>query len=257
MGLLAGVANIDNVSQALGQASRQAAAMSLDAKFVRSHARVGIMRGVGAGAGGGMAGSPSSGASGSLPATAGSSEKVGSLGSGLLDGTEMLAKGVLRGVTGILTKPVEGAMEGGARGFVEGVGRGVLGAATQPVSGVLGLASRTVAGVAASYGQMSDMLSKRGGPQRVRLPRAVAPGGALRPFDARSARGQHLLHTAQRGAYLGAADPFFQRRGRYRVDAYVAHEDLPGSHVAVLSDRRCVYLRHGKAVQVDIRLTLG
>ncbi|KAK7324162.1 hypothetical protein VNO77_27685 [Canavalia gladiata] len=44
-----------------------------------------------------------------------------------------LAKGLFRGVTGILTKPFEGEKSSGVEGFVQGVGKGIIGAAAQPV----------------------------------------------------------------------------------------------------------------------------
>ena len=59
----------------------------------------------------------------------------------LLDGSEVLAKGIYRGVTGVLVKPIEGAQKSGVEGFVAGMGKGLLGVVTQPTSGVLDLVS--------------------------------------------------------------------------------------------------------------------
>jgi vacuolar protein sorting-associated protein 13A/C len=50
------------------------------------------------------------------------------------EGGGAFAKGLFRGVTGILTKPLEGAKTSGVEGFVQGVGRGIIGVAAQPVS---------------------------------------------------------------------------------------------------------------------------
>jgi hypothetical protein len=81
---------------------------------------------------------------------------------------------------------------------------------------------------------------------RVRLPRATPFDGVLRPFESASARGQHLLRTAERGAYLGAADPF-RRRGRYRTDVFLdIVDDVPGGHVAVLTNLRVLFLKRHK-----------
>ena len=55
------------------------------------------------------------------------------------EGGGALAKGLFRGFTGILTKPLKGAKAFGMEGFVQGVGKGIIGAAAQPVSGVLDL----------------------------------------------------------------------------------------------------------------------
>lgn len=46
---------------------------------------------------------------------------------GLSFGLAELGKGVAKGVTGIVTKPIEGAMSDGAVGFVTGIGRGLVG----------------------------------------------------------------------------------------------------------------------------------
>jgi vacuolar protein sorting-associated protein 13A/C len=56
---------------------------------------------------------------------------VEDLGDVIMEGGGGLAKGLLRGVTGILTKPPEEAKNSG---FVQGVGKGITGAAAQPVS---------------------------------------------------------------------------------------------------------------------------
>jgi vacuolar protein sorting-associated protein 13A/C len=56
---------------------------------------------------------------------------VEDLGDVIREGGGALAKGLVRGVTGILTKPPEEAKNSG---FVQGVGKGITGAAAQPVS---------------------------------------------------------------------------------------------------------------------------
>ena len=79
--LLVGVDVLDSFSQALSQASAGVAALSLDKKF--SH---------------------------SMNATLGpDAQKADSIKNGLASGTEMLAKGVFRGFTGVFRKPIEGA----------------------------------------------------------------------------------------------------------------------------------------------------
>ncbi|KRY49725.1 Vacuolar protein sorting-associated protein 13A [Trichinella britovi] len=45
------------------------------------------------------------------------------------------------GVTGVFTKPIEGAREEGALGFAKGLGKGLIGAVTRPISGVVDFAS--------------------------------------------------------------------------------------------------------------------
>ena len=56
-------------------------------------------------------------------------------------------QGVLDGVTGVFTKPVEGAIEDGVEGFFKGVGKGVVGLVTRPASGVIDFARGSLSAV--------------------------------------------------------------------------------------------------------------
>ena len=66
---------------------------------------------------------------------------------GAFEGSKDLARGVFDGITGIVLKPVEGAIEGGVVGFGKGLAKGLIGAAVKPVGGVLAFASKTTAGI--------------------------------------------------------------------------------------------------------------
>jgi vacuolar protein sorting-associated protein 13A/C len=52
------------------------------------------------------------------------------------------------GITGIFTKPVAGAQEGGVGGFFKGVGKGLLGGIASPFTAVLRFGNQVTAGVA-------------------------------------------------------------------------------------------------------------
>ncbi|XP_056694057.1 uncharacterized protein [Spinacia oleracea] len=108
--LLSGVDILGNASSALEHISKGAAAISMDKKFIQSRQR---------------------------------QEKVGDFGDVVREGGGALAKSLFRGVTGMFTKPLEGAKSSGVEGFVQGVGKGLIGVAAQPVSGVLDLLSKT------------------------------------------------------------------------------------------------------------------
>lgn len=45
------------------------------------------------------------------------------------------------GVTGVFTKPIEGAREQGFEGFFKGLGRGAVGLVARPTAGVVDFAS--------------------------------------------------------------------------------------------------------------------
>lgn len=106
------------------------------------------------------------------------------------EGGGALAKGLFRGVTGILTKPLEGAKSSGVEGFVSGFGKGIIGAAAQPVSGVLDLLSKTTEGANAMRMKIAAAITSDEQLLRRRLPRAVGADSLLRPYNEYGAQGQ-------------------------------------------------------------------
>ena len=109
------------------------------------------------------------------------------------DGGGALAKGIFRGVTGILTKPIEGAKSSGVEGFVQGVGKGIIGAAAQPVSGVLDLLSKTTEGANAVKMKISSAIMAEEQLLRRRLPRAIGGDSLIYPYDEYKATGQVIF----------------------------------------------------------------
>ncbi|MED6210795.1 hypothetical protein PIB30_067487 [Stylosanthes scabra] len=112
--LLSSVDILSNASSALGHMSKGVAALSMDKKFIQSRMRQ-------------------------------ESKGVEDFGNVLREGGGALAKGLFRGVTGILIRPLQGAKSSSVEDFVQGVGKGIIGATAQPVSGVLDLLSKTEA----------------------------------------------------------------------------------------------------------------
>ena len=62
-------------------------------------------------------------------------------------GGKNFLKGVTKGISGIVLKPIQGAKDDGALGFFKGVGKGLIGAVARPVSGSLDLVSTTAEGI--------------------------------------------------------------------------------------------------------------
>lgn len=93
-------------------------------------------------------------------------------------------------MTGILTKPLEGAKSSGVEGFVQGVGKGIIGAAAQPVSGVLDLLSKTTEGANAVKMKIASAITSEDQLLRKRLPRVIGGDNLLRPYDEFKATGQ-------------------------------------------------------------------
>lgn len=50
--------------------------------------------------------------------------------------------GVFRGVTGVVTRPVDGMKEGGGKGFALGLIQGTLGLVVRPLAGAVGGVTR-------------------------------------------------------------------------------------------------------------------
>lgn len=118
------------------------------------------------------------------------SKGVEDFGDVIREGGGALAKGLFRGVTGILTKPLEGAKSSGVEGFVQGVGKGIIGVAAQPVSGVLDLLSKTTEGANAMRMKIASAIASDEQLLRRRLPRVISGDNLLRPYDEYKAEGQ-------------------------------------------------------------------
>ena len=68
-------------------------------------------------------------------------------GDGLLMGLKSAGRGFESGLTGVITKPVEGAKKKGIKGLLSGAWQGVSGLVIKPVSGTLDLLSKTTQGI--------------------------------------------------------------------------------------------------------------
>jgi vacuolar protein sorting-associated protein 13A/C len=110
-------------------------------------------------------------------------------------------KGLFRGVTGIVTKPLEGARSSGVEGFVQGVGKGIIGVAAQPMSGVLDLLSKTTEGANAMRMKITAAITSEEQLLRYRLPRAINGDHVLRPYDEYRAEGQVKMCVDLKGVH--------------------------------------------------------
>ncbi|KAK8661863.1 hypothetical protein V6N13_091452 [Hibiscus sabdariffa] len=215
--LLSGLDILGNASSALGHMSKGVAALSMDKKFIQSRQRQ-------------------------------ESKGVDDLGGVIREGGGALAKGLFRGVTGILTKPIEGAKSSGVEGFVQGVGKGIIGAAAQPVSGVLDLLSKTTEGANAMRMKIASAIASDDQILRRRLPRVVGGDNLLRPYDEYKARGQVILQLAQSTSFLGQVD-LFKVRGKFALsDAYEDHFMLPKGKITIVTHRRVIYLQQSSNI---------
>ncbi|XP_017974971.1 PREDICTED: uncharacterized protein LOC18603726 [Theobroma cacao] len=210
--LLSGLDILGNASSALGHMSKGVAALSMDKKFIQSRQRQ-------------------------------ENKGVEDLGDVIREGGGALAKGLFRGVTGILTKPLEGAKTSGVEGFVQGVGKGIIGAAAQPVSGVLDLLSKTTEGANAMRMKIASAIASDEQLLRRRLPRVISGDNLLRPYDEYKAQGQVILQLAESGSFFGQVD-LFKVRGKFALsDAYEDHFLLPKGKTIMVTHRRIILLQ--------------
>ncbi|ESR32528.1 hypothetical protein CICLE_v10004114mg [Citrus x clementina] len=210
--LLSGVDILGNASSALGHMSKGVAALSMDKKFIQSRQKQ-------------------------------ESKGVEDFGDVIREGGGALAKGLFRGVTGILTKPLEGAKSSGVEGFVQGVGKGIIGVAAQPVSGVLDLLSKTTEGANAMRMKIASAIASDEQLLRRRLPRVISGDNLLRPYDEYKAEGQVILQLAESGSFFGQVD-LFKIRGKFALsDAYEDHFILPEGKILMITHRRVILLQ--------------
>ncbi|CAM9405577.1 unnamed protein product [Bubo scandiacus] len=145
-------------------------------------------------------------------------------GDSLAKGGKGLLRGVVGGVTGIITKPVEGAKKEGAAGFFKGIGKGLVGAVARPTGGIVDMASSTFQGiqrVAESTEEVSNL----------RPPRFIHEDGIIRPYDRVEAEGYDLfekLHIR-----------------RLEKESYRYHCALPRGRRAnlIVTNRRVIYVK--------------
>lgn len=116
---------------------------------------------------------------------------------GFATGANSFLTSVASGFEGLALRPLEGAEQGGAGGFLRGMGKGLVGAITKPAVGVFDLASNFTEGV-----RNTTQVFDQNAIDRVRLPRYVAADGIVRPYNERDALGQMWLKNADHGTLL-------------------------------------------------------
>ncbi|XP_015087740.1 uncharacterized protein LOC107031055 isoform X1 [Solanum pennellii] len=210
--LLSGLDILGNASSALGHMSKGVAALSMDKKFIQSRQKQ-------------------------------ESKGVEDFGDVIREGGGAFAKGLFRGVTGILTKPLEGAKASGVEGFVQGVGKGLIGAAAQPVSGVLDLLSKTTEGANAMRMKIASAIASEDQLLRRRLPRVISGDNLVRPYDEYKSQGQAILQLAESGSFFGQVDLFRVRAKFALTDAYENHFLLPKGRIILVTHRRVILLQ--------------
>ncbi|XP_060030384.1 intermembrane lipid transfer protein VPS13C [Erinaceus europaeus] len=109
-------------------------------------------------------------------------------GDSLARGGKGFLLGVVGGVTGIITKPMEGAKKDGAAGFFKGIGKGLVGAVARPTGGIIDMASSTFQGIQRVAESTEEVSS-------LRPPRLIQEDGIIRPYDRQESEGCALFEN--------------------------------------------------------------
>ncbi|CAO2634463.1 Intermembrane lipid transfer protein VPS13C [Lemmus lemmus] len=144
-------------------------------------------------------------------------------GDSLARGGKGFLRGVVGGVTGIITKPVEGAKKEGAAGFFKGIGKGLVGAVARPTGGIIDMASSTFQGIQRAAESIEEVSS-------LRPPRLIHEDGIIRPYDRQESEGSDLLENHIK---------------KLEGETYQFHCAVPGHKRAVLmiTNRRVLFIK--------------
>eukprot|EP01094_Clydonella_sp_ATCC50884_P020473 TRINITY_DN4260_c0_g2_i1.p1 TRINITY_DN4260_c0_g2~~TRINITY_DN4260_c0_g2_i1.p1 ORF type:complete len:3475 (-),score=1195.12 TRINITY_DN4260_c0_g2_i1:66-10490(-) len=124
------------------------------------------------------------------------------LGQGIAHGARDFGMGFVKGITGVVSQPIRGAMEDGGMGFVSGMRKGVTGLVLKPVVGVVDTVTDITAGIKNTTTLFDENLR-----MPARKPRHFAEDGVLYRYDEDKAVGQLILRTLDEEAY---ANHFFE-----------------------------------------------
>ncbi|KAK3562082.1 hypothetical protein QTP86_027175 [Hemibagrus guttatus] len=111
-------------------------------------------------------------------------------GASLAKGGMGLLKGVVGGVTGIVTKPVEGVKKEGAAGFFKGIGKGLVGVVTRPTGGIVDMASSAFQGIQRAAESTEEVT-------KLRPVRLIKEDGIIRPYDQHESEGYDLFQRSE------------------------------------------------------------
>eukprot|EP00188_Purpureofilum_apyrenoidigerum_P001093 Plantae.Rhodophyta-Purpureofilum_apyrenoidigerum.ctg15615.p1 GENE.Plantae.Rhodophyta-Purpureofilum_apyrenoidigerum.ctg15615~~Plantae.Rhodophyta-Purpureofilum_apyrenoidigerum.ctg15615.p1 ORF type:complete len:743 (-),score=130.95 Plantae.Rhodophyta-Purpureofilum_apyrenoidigerum.ctg15615:288-2516(-) len=112
---------------------------------------------------------------------------------GIIRGMNAFGKGIQSGLAGLINKPIQGAMEGGAGGFASGLSSGLTGAIAKPIVGGFDLFSQPTAGLANMLGHQP--VTEAVVP--VRPPRSFKNHKNIRNYSWREEMGQALFRFVE------------------------------------------------------------
>ena len=133
-----------------------------------------------------------------------------------------LVMGVFDGVTGVVTKPVQGARTEGVQGFFKGLGKGAVGLVARPTAGIVDFASGTFDSVKRAT-ELSDEEKK------LRPPRFLHSDGVVRPYSRLEAEGYKIFRDADKGKFATS-------------DEFAYAEMILDKEVLLVTNHRIIYV---------------
>jgi len=160
---------------------------------------------------------------------------------GALHAGDQIVSGVARGLTGLFSKPLEGAKQKGVEGFVKGLGSGAIGLVVKPVVGITDAVTDAFEHTATDVRQLTGVFA-----QRVRLPRTLGHSGELTAFSEYDAVLQQQLWLVTQPGKGGRSGEALKaiRQGRYAAGRAC------GGPGAVNSKRLIVTTKHVLSLNV-------
>uniref|UniRef100_A0A0K0FDI7 Vacuolar protein sorting-associated protein 13A (inferred by orthology to a human protein) n=1 Tax=Strongyloides venezuelensis TaxID=75913 RepID=A0A0K0FDI7_STRVS len=139
-------------------------------------------------------------------------------GQGMARGVKGFGAGIIDGITGVATKPIEGAKEGGLGGFAKGVGIGLVGVVTRPISGTVDMASGT-------FNAIKVCTSGNQFVEAARPMRYIHKDKVVRPYNHYEAKGYKFFRQAEEGSYI-------------ETDTFIIHGVLTDKNILIVTDKR-------------------
>ncbi|GAM28695.1 hypothetical protein SAMD00019534_118710, partial [Acytostelium subglobosum LB1] len=155
------------------------------------------------------------------------SKKPKHVGEGLAMGGIGIGKGLFQGITGIVTKPVEGAKKDGFLGFAKGLAQGVIGVAVKPTAAVIDATTKATEGI-------KNTTNLQEFKDRKRPPRCFGADNVLRQYEALESEGWYLLKTTHKYKHSG--------------DNYIWHYPINHECLVILSDKRLIYQKIKRSI---------
>ncbi|KAJ6225422.1 hypothetical protein RDWZM_003967 [Blomia tropicalis] len=141
---------------------------------------------------------------------------------GFAESGRTLFRGFYNGLTGVITKPIEGAQKDGVEGLFKGVGRGVVGIFAQPAASVIDFAS-------GSLQAFNNVIDPKQVAQPIRPARNFRSGRQISPYVLQSAIGNEILRTLSEGKYIN--------------EEYEFHVQLNSSSLILLTKMKLLSLK--------------